>query len=872
MYFSLIRGVMVHLPLVLFLLGCSPRTGEGESATAERKPVEPPEVKAVEPRPVLLINPGFESGWNHWTLVDPSGQAALSSEALHEGAQGVRLKNSEDIDTVLSSKPMVVDTSKVYHLSFYSRMISGSGASVALRFFDATGNWINTYPINDALNVQSGNWKQWSVTAYPPTAAKTVAVWIVVKGSKLSRITVDFDEFALEADDLVQQAPWPGEYKLRPDQKDRLTAADVIGPDGLVYPNWKGVGVTGGISSLPIAVGPEMFESKREQDIVDTLRAAIDLAADKGGGVVQLPAGTFYLDRPLFVTRDRVVIRGAGRDATRLIYRAYVPPGKLELHYWGDVKEFGPGAVVEIWANPKNLNTLELRVDQKPMISETRRDHWGNRYAVWIYASELLSKVGPGSHSLEASAKYDDGKVLTQTFSVEVSEKPVQSPRHGQTGAIMITGTGSPGKKILLTRDAVRGAQNLSLSSDHGLKTDDCIEIEAPPTPRWNKLVGNQSPWGSYRVNQYRVLEVDGDIVRIDRPLRLDFPVQDGSFVRSINVCNRSGIESLTIEQLVRTPNPQGPKLPETLWYPIEDLWTSGVIMHYAWDCWVQNVCVINAGRCPFYTVNSRSCELRNSELVGAIFKGGGGSGYAGFERSFDCLMENVTTRDLRHSPTVQWGAAGNVVRKCHFYGSDAQWHAGWTNENLFENNVIISRLEDVKRNGNYGFGLFGSGPEVPTHGPQGPRNVVYGNDITAPHGGLVMLGGNEGWLILYNRFQCEDGYAIRGGAKGFDHIVQNNVFVIKSPKDPAVFFTSPDNVGIELVGNRFYGDFKRISGFGGAFGRLARDESNTIAPYDETVARLHPDVESIFLWQRPDRKEVSASTSEQSELRRGQP
>ena len=39
--------------------------------------------------------------------------------------------------------------------------------------------------------------------------------------------------------------PWERQYKIKPNQKARLTAADVIGPDGIVYPNWTKCGVAG---------------------------------------------------------------------------------------------------------------------------------------------------------------------------------------------------------------------------------------------------------------------------------------------------------------------------------------------------------------------------------------------------------------------------------------------------------------------------------------------------------------------------------------------------------------------------------------------------------------------------------------------------
>ena len=49
------------------------------------------------------------------------------------------------------------------------------------------------------------------------------------------------------AKDSSDAIPWPRQYKIKPDQKARLTAADVVGPDGIVYPNWTRCGVQGKI-------------------------------------------------------------------------------------------------------------------------------------------------------------------------------------------------------------------------------------------------------------------------------------------------------------------------------------------------------------------------------------------------------------------------------------------------------------------------------------------------------------------------------------------------------------------------------------------------------------------------------------------------
>ena len=46
-----------------------------------------------------------------------------------------------------------------------------------------------------------------------------------------------------------------------------------------------------------------------------------------------LPAGTYYLDRPVTVRQDNVVIRGEGTDKTRLIFRYAIPPNGVGFYH-----------------------------------------------------------------------------------------------------------------------------------------------------------------------------------------------------------------------------------------------------------------------------------------------------------------------------------------------------------------------------------------------------------------------------------------------------------------------------------------------------------------------------------------------------------
>jgi len=99
--------------------------------------------------------------------------------------------------------------------------------------------------------------------------------------------------------------PWEGQYKIKSHEKDRLTPADVVGPDGLVYPNWTKCGVQGGIPSVKAFTTIENFGGKANDNLDDS--AALDRACRKAGdngGAVLLGEGTYYLDRPVTVRDD----------------------------------------------------------------------------------------------------------------------------------------------------------------------------------------------------------------------------------------------------------------------------------------------------------------------------------------------------------------------------------------------------------------------------------------------------------------------------------------------------------------------------------------------------------------------------------------
>jgi autotransporter-associated beta strand protein len=122
---------------------------------------------------------------------------------------------------------------------------------------------------------------------------------------------------------------WPSQYKIKPWETNRLTAADVVGPDGIVYPDWTGVGVEGGIPAIDLSSNPADGTilsiggySYRVCRVAGTDNTAVSTALSaatsyaNGGSqraVVYFPAGTYTLSQQFTISETGIVIAGAGK-------------------------------------------------------------------------------------------------------------------------------------------------------------------------------------------------------------------------------------------------------------------------------------------------------------------------------------------------------------------------------------------------------------------------------------------------------------------------------------------------------------------------------------------------------------------------------
>lgn len=627
--------------------------------------------------------------------------------------------------------------------------------------------------------------------------------------------------------------PFAPQYKIDPAQTSRLTPADIVGPDNIVYPDWRYAGVPDGIPQVADVANVEDFGARADDGLDDS--AAIQkavYAAEKSGGAVVLGSGTYHLHEPIVVTGDNVVVRGQGIDTTHVVFE-YVP-SQVRFYRPQMGETISPDSWIEVHADPtQKIRNIHLEVNGKPLATSPVYRNVEANFVLRTTGEALVDALGPGDHTIKAVVEWRNDSRAEVTREVHIDPDyriPAGQRRYpvhakASVAAFLFVGDKQSGETWKLAQDGKRGDLHLTLQVAPNLKSGDAVLLMAPNTKRWRAMLDTNCDKPDCRRYQFQVDRVEGNVVHLNQPLRIDYPVEDGSFLQQIYPIRRCGVERFSIEQTKR-------------------IWTCGVLFLNAWECWAKEIKVTKAGRHPIYARYAKWCEVRDSQFDDAWFKGGAGTAYVGWERAYDCLMDNVETKGLRHAPCLQWAASGNVIRNSRFTKSDAQWHAGWTSENLLEQCVVDAH----GGKGSYGHGAFGTGPDDTTHGPNGPRNVVYNCDIAAPLSGIKMNGMNENWLLLHNRIRAGKGPGIIARKGSFDHILRNNVIVLEQPDQPGILLETASCVGVELEGNCVYGQGALLTS-GRAEPMSSRD--NELLPANPTADRPQATPESIFEWQR---------------------
>lgn len=208
-------------------------------------------------------------------------------------------------------------------------------------------------------------------------------------------------------------------------------------------PNGSYAGYFNGEADLPIlknsisvvdqgAIGDGVFDS------YPAFVRAIKIAIEQGGGVVTIPAGTYYLSSILKLKDPNIVLRGAGSNLTRIVFNR--PLEELAFAYFnpnGTNRWSMNGGL--IWVAPKNVWDVEGRlVDQQGRAVQSDPYNvatagWGD-WRLGDHVTNLTAVVLRGSKTIPVSstAGIEGGDWLLMRVGVEENRRGWM--RVGRTG------------------------------------------------------------------------------------------------------------------------------------------------------------------------------------------------------------------------------------------------------------------------------------------------------------------------------------------------------------------------------------------------------------------------------------------------------
>ncbi|MBS1368982.1 MAG: right-handed parallel beta-helix repeat-containing protein [Lentisphaeria bacterium] len=685
-----------------------------------------------------------------------------------------------------------------------------------------------------------------------PFDTQPESVRLSVRIEKLNDADIFFRDFRIEEE---KERPL-----LAPDEFREPDALSLRGPDGILYPDFSRAGVSERQRPSKLFAARDFGAVPGDaEDDTAGIQRAVDAAAAAGGGIVQLEPGEYRLSGKIHITADRTVIRGAGREATRLIHLPHpsrfhimnTAPGdrigantRLELYFpWKGNRfavlshgereiarrELPEQAKPERFSSDEEyLKFLNLRKTTGFAVSQ----HDPETGKIVLEPKEFLAVLPPGTCTLTLKTIGWDGKIRSQAFTFTVTPKEHYTASHA---VFHFQGREYNAATSLmpLAADVKRGDTRLELASDHRLDGAQFLFLSAPLGTQWDRDAHTPLAWGKMRRSAFRIAARDGKKITLGRPSRVPFFAGEGSYASAFHPIRFCSIEDLSLEQ--RDALQKEFKL-------------HAVAFQNAADCEARGLEIIKAGVWPVQFSNVLNCTFSDSVLRGAWLPRTLLS-YAGFENGTDCLLERLETFDLRHAPLLNWSCSGCVVRDSTFRNSDAQLHSGYCLENLFEQCRVIETTGEFS---SYGFAFYSTPFNDGMHGSNGPRNVIYNCDMSSRRSSIYLGGNNSRWRIVYNRFHARSGPGIIARLNCRDNIVAGNLFVLDSPEFPLFFNEYLDNTGNTFTGNTVAG------GNGGLWGGVRseyRSEKNRFLPAGSAPPEIKAPVPSLYLWQKEAQK-----------------
>ena len=357
------------------------------------------------------------------------------------------------------------------------------------------------------------------------------------------------------------------------------------------------------------------------------IQAAIDAAGAAGSGIVFLPAGTYYLNKPLYIKYNNVIVRGEGSTggtATILDFRfSMYSMFKTDI----DAGAVGAGGLWWgtglVWIGPGN----SFKANGAPNMI-TDYEHW--RTTTTLATITAVSNPGSFTITVDNAASLSVGmKVLLRYVMPNATTRTLIKHIHGHAAT--------------------------EAGIDNNTYVGDCTNISSP---------GEQ-----YYYWPASIQSISGNTVTFDRPLRIKVdPALWVATLRNIDgLITESGIEDVQIlghnissmgHLVTPTSNATGGGTSLGGW--------NGLYINRSWNCWADNIRFVNL-ECGAIFSAAKNCSVLNTYVTSTTAARWYHHPFALRVYSSDNLVENFTIdgpSKVYHGINAEWYSSGNVYSK----------------------------------------------------------------------------------------------------------------------------------------------------------------------------------------------------------------
>lgn len=204
----------------------------------------------------------------------------LSTEQAASGKYSLKVVDDSDkLGLSVFATRVAIPGAGNYALQGKAFPVSGNGLGIYVRVLDKNGQAVgagDTFQ-RAAPTQPTGRWVPFSIDLFTGNEAAFLEVWI--HSYSAAKVTAYLDDMAFTHSTQELKPPWQGTYKIKPHEKSKLTAADVVGPDGIVYPDWRYAGVPGGIPNVRVVARAAEFgavaDDQRDDSMPSSKAAAV---------------------------------------------------------------------------------------------------------------------------------------------------------------------------------------------------------------------------------------------------------------------------------------------------------------------------------------------------------------------------------------------------------------------------------------------------------------------------------------------------------------------------------------------------------------------------------------------------------------------